>query len=73
MVCINDIVVLHPLTTNFTDTTLPAQPLMQQDDMGPDEDEAAGVVHESLGLAHSDVKLAQTPGVLTIFSSRVFI
>ena len=40
--------------------------------MEPDEDETPGV-DESLGLAHSDVKLAQTPGELdTLFTCNDF-
>ena len=57
---------------NFTAAPSPAQPQTQQDDMEPDEDETPGV-DESLGLAHSDVKLAQTPGELdTLFTCNNF-
>ncbi|KAG8215161.1 hypothetical protein J3R82DRAFT_8663 [Butyriboletus roseoflavus] len=57
---------IYLLIANFTAATSSTQPQTQHDDMELDEDEATSVVHESLELAHSDVKLAQTQDELDI-------
>ena len=64
---------VYSLTANFTAALSPAQPQTQQDDVEPDEDETPSV-DESLGQAHLDVKLGQTPGELdtTLFICNHF-